>query len=300
MGVEAVHQIDDPLMGITTSPFRLPVLNGVETVAMRGSERSTYVPGQVLNFRTWFQAGVPATNVILTVVSYDAGKMHLRIRNEGRTPGVEGLIVPGGQPVYLQDYSPTVAMIGGNILETDNPQGALAGVASNSKAHITGNFIRGYNNGVMLFENVRNLISPPTPGTMVDQNVILTCSPATNPGRVYGVQSWGPGDFINQNLIVTPISTRFVGVGIRGKDSWIEGNVVIPAQVVRQSYSASTRSVGIGFHTQASQGVGARNATYGLDVGIGPEIPFQATPHRVLGHSSTNDVLAIDPAGLLP
>jgi hypothetical protein len=32
-----------------------------------------------------------------------------------------------------------------------------------------------------------------------------------------------------------------------------------------------------------------------MEVGIGPEVPHQLVPNRVLSHFSVNDVLAIDP-----
>jgi hypothetical protein len=40
------------------------------------------------------------------------------------------------------------------------------------------------------------------------------------------------------------------------------------------------------------------NHTYGMDVGIGPEIPFDVEPHRVISHFSTQDALSIDPLGV--
>jgi hypothetical protein len=95
------------------------------------------------------------------------------------------------------------------------------------------------------------------------------------------------------------VSYRFVGVAVRGHDFWVESNTVLPMQVVRQSYGVFHRSVGIGFGNGTTGSTAAANHTYGFDVGIGPENPHQITPHHVISHFSTNDVLAIDPRGLM-
>jgi hypothetical protein len=135
---------------------------------------------------------------------------------------------------------------------------------------------------------------------VVDSNVILTRDPYSSPYYTYGVQSFGPGETIANNLIVTPAGVRFEGVCIRGADAWIEANTVIPGRVVRQSYASNDRSLGIGIGNGSTGSTAAANRTYGLDIGIGPEGAFQTPPHRVISHFSTNDVLAIDPLGLTP
>jgi hypothetical protein len=114
------------------------------------------------------------------------------------------------------------------------------------------------------------------------------------------VQSWGPGEFIQDNLVITPASTWFTGLVTRGADSWIEGNTVVTDTVVRHSYSAPDRSVGVGVGNTATNNTFAGNRTYGFDVGNGPESAYQPVPRHVTSHASTNDVLAIDPIGLLP
>jgi hypothetical protein len=173
------------------------------------------------------------------------------------------------------------------------------GIVSIAKATITGNFIKGYVSGVHLYDSAANPLHPPTPGTVVDSNVILTQDSLGFVPWAYGIESYGPGEIISQNLIITPSTYRFVGVSVRGQDFWVESNTVIPRQVVRQSYGATSRSVGIGFGNSTAGSTAVANRTYGLDVGIGPEQSYQITPHRVISHFSTNDVLAIDPRGLM-
>ena len=302
MGVEAVFQIEDPLIGYNASSFTIPPPDGTNTAQVPlFPVPSTYVAGQILNFRTWFTGGPQtsvAVDVFLTVVSFNPSNQVLTVKNDGLTPGVGGQVIPYAQPIYLQTYNPTFATIVGNVIDGGEPNGDI-GISSNSKATISGNFIMGYVSGVYLYPNVRTPLFPSTPGTLIDSNVILTRNSLNNPiPLAYGIQSYGPKEIISNNLIITPASFRFVGVAVRGADSWVEANTVLPLQVMRQSYEVNWRSVGIGVGLGSTGFTAAANRTYGLDVGIGPEQAYQIIPHRVISHFSTNDVLAIDPRGL--
>jgi hypothetical protein len=301
MGVEAVFQTDDAYLGITSTALPIPPADGTTTatVVVSSLEQSTYVAGQILNFRTWFFSGSEATNVILRVAGYDSVTRTLSVRNEGVTPGLQGRVIPMGQPIYLNDYHPTQATISDNAVLDGSPRGFI-GIASMSKATITRNFIEGYSLSVNLYQHFSNPINPPTPGTILDSNVMLTRIPGSDQYFTYGVQSWGPGDVIHDNLIVIPLSTMVVGVATRGTDSWVEDNLVVPETVVRQSYAAADRSVGVGVGNTSTNNTFVRNRTYGFDVGNGPVGAHQAIPRRVISHTSTNDALAIDPIGLLP
>jgi hypothetical protein len=108
---------------------------------------------------------------------------------------------------------------------------------------------------------------------------------------------YGHEEIIFSNLIITPESYRFIGVCVRDVGAWIEANAIIPRQVVRQSYDSCNRSVGIGIGNGSTGSTSAGNCTYGMDVGLGPD-PYQCSSHRVISHSSVNDVLAVDPCGL--
>jgi hypothetical protein len=156
----------------------------------------------------------------------------------------------------------------------------------------------GYVSGIQAYENPRNPLNPPTAGSVIDSNVILTHDPLTPPCLAQGIITYGPGEIVMNNLVATPVSYRFVGVVSQDNNSWLEGNTVIPMVVQHQSYGSSVRSVGIGFGNGTTGGTAAANRTCGMDVGVGPWQPYQAALHRVLGHFSTNDVLAVDPIGL--
>ncbi|HRT08535.1 MAG TPA: glycosyl hydrolase family 28-related protein [Candidatus Paceibacterota bacterium] len=294
MGVEAVFQTDDPFMGNTASPFTIPPADGITTGTLTVAELpTTYQPGQIINIRTWFSAGVPATNVFLRVVAFNSSTRALTVKNDGLTAGVEGRVIPFGHPIYLQSYNPTYAAIVGNQISGRLPRAGI-GVASNSKATISRNFIHKCHYGVHLYENVRNLLFPPTPGTVVDSNVIQTWNTYIY-NYAYGIDSFGPGETISNNLIVTPMSYCFAGIVVRSTNAWIEANTILPLQVVRQGYGTILRAVGIGFGNWARMNTAMANRTYGMEVGIGPEVPHQLVPNRVLSHFSVNDVLAIDP-----
>ena len=81
--------------------------------------------------------------------------------------------------------------------------------------------------------------------------------------------------------------------------SYVKNNHIIAMKVERHSYASSLRSVGIGVGNPSTGVVAEENHTYGLDVGVGPENANQIIPHRVSSHHSVNDVLAVDPRGLI-
>lgn len=297
MGVEAVFQTDDTHLGTTAEPFIIPPPDGatVASVTVRPMP-TTYKPGQSINVRTWFFSGAQATNVFLRVTAYDPLTRLLRFVNEGLTLGVEGLTVPTAQPIYLQDYDPTFAVISGNQVIGGNFAGDI-GICSNSKARIEDNFVSGYRYGIRLYENVRNVLSPPTPGTLIQSNVVVTWNSLVR-GYCNGIDSAGPSEIIRYNLVATPYSYWVRGVVVRGTNAWIEGNIVVPGTIRSQEYASPFRSVGIAFGNLSRGNTAKANSTFGMDVGVGPENPFQAPPHRVISHFSYNDGLPVDPRGV--
>lgn len=298
MAVEAVDQTDDPYMGATASPFTIPPADGTAAQSAVLDMPTTFSPGQILNYRTWFFSGAAATNVYLNVVAYDPTNRLVTVTNSGLTPGVAGLVIPANQPIYLQNYNPTTAMVAGNLIDGGEPNGA-SGIVANAKVSVVGNAIIGYGNGVFLYENVHNPLFPPTVGSVIESNVILTHNSVPAAPGANGIISVGPGEIVANNLVVTPLSYWFVGVVTRSDQGWLEGNIVVPKVVQHQSYSAAYRSVGIGFGNATTNGTAVANRTYGMDVGVGPEVPFQLPPHLVISHFSTNDVLSIDPRGVI-
>jgi len=296
MAVEAVFQVDDPYMGVTGAAFTIPPADGTTpTLVTLHYVATTYVPGQILNFRT------PGTedNYFLTVLAFYPAALTLVIKNDGLTPGAAGTVIQAWQPIYLQAYNPTIATIVNNVIDCDRQSGDM-GIASNSKATIAGNFISGYVHGVELYPNWRNPLFPPTPGTVIEANVILTHDSLADPTIAYGIESDGPGELIANNLILAPNSFYFTGIVVRGTNAWIEGNVLRPVRFTHTAYDARYRALGIGIGHNTVGDTAAENRTYGFDVGIGPEWPNDSAPHRVITHYSTNDMMGIDPLGLTP
>jgi len=172
-GVEAVFQTDEPYLGASATDFTIPPPDGTTTAqtTLLPIASSTYQIGQIVNFRTLLNWVSPTVNIYLTVAGWDASNQVVTIKNDGLNPGVEGSVVPGWTPMYLEEYNPTFATIVDNVIDGGEPNGDIA-VASNSKAVIAGNFIRGYFNGVYLYDNSANPLFPPSTGTVVDSNVI--------------------------------------------------------------------------------------------------------------------------------
>lgn len=298
-GAEAVHQYDDSFMAATEGNFVIPPPDGTPVQSHYLPAASTFEPGQLLTYRVWFHPNAQATNVFLRVVAADLTNRIITLTNPGMTANVVGRVVPSVNPIYLADYNPTTALIVGNLLENSARYG-LCGITANAKAIIRENVIVGYEHGVLTYDNPRNPLYPPTAGLVIDSNVILTRDSGTWPYHARGIISYGPSDRLLNNLILTPRSFRFVGIACRDSNSWVEGNTVIAGSITHNSYASNVRAVGIAFGYGTTNGVAAANRTCGMDVGVGPEGSYQVNPHRVIQHLSRDDVLAIDPIGLLP
>ncbi len=297
MGVEAVYQVDEPWVGVTSSGFTVPPADGSIVTVTLEDWPTTFVPGQLLLIRTFFNLtpGSPGVNIYVTVAAFDAANRVLSFTNPGISPGFEGRVVPAPQNIYLQSYNPTFATITGNALISATYGISDIGIASNAKATIANNFVHSYRRGIHLYPSTYNLLHPPTPGTVIDGNVILVWA-----GNSYqfGIESNGPGETISRNLVVAPAPYWFCGVCVDGTNTWIKENTVIARQIVRHDYGNLSRSVGIGIGNPSRSTTSISNRTYGMDVGIGPSTPHQSIPHRIIGHFSTNDTLAIDPRGV--
>jgi hypothetical protein len=299
MAAEAIFQNDDLYATTLLSSFTVPPTNGTIASFKVDVWPTTFIPGEILLVRTRFSTvpGSPMVNIYLTVAAYDPANRLLYVTNPGLSPGYEGQTVPAPQSIFKQGYNPTFATISGNTLLSGTNGRTLIGIASCSKATIANNFIQGYPRGIHLYPNEYNYQDPPTPGTVIENNIVVTCDAPTEMTR-YGIRSYGPGDTISKNLVVMPKSTWAVGISHDGTNAWIKGNTVIARKVERHPYKEFSRSVGIGFANTARFNTAVGNRTYGMDVGIGPSCPSQLIPHRIIGHYSTNDVLAIDPCGL--
>jgi hypothetical protein len=300
MEAEAVHQYDDPYMATTASAFLVPAPNGTPVLSKVFPVATTFRPGQLLNYRQWFTPTADPTNVFMQVVSFDPTNNFITLTNPGLTTNVVGQLTLPRNSVYLSDYNPTEALIAGNLIENAFPRGGLAAITSNAKTTIQGNTIIGFSHGVMIYENPRNPLHPPTAGMVIDSNVILTQSPLDWPFKAVGALTYGPGERVINNLIITPLSRTFTGIISYDNNPWIEGNTIIANTVTHYSYDSGTRSIGIAFTWGTTGGTAAANRTRGMDVGVGAAGPYDVVPHRVILHQSRDDVLPVDPLGLLP
>ncbi len=299
MAAEAIFQNDDLYATTTASSFTVPPADGTVSTVKVDIWPTTFIPGETLLVRTGFSSapGSPLVNIYMAVAAFDATNRMLSLTNPGLSPEYEGRVVPAIQSVFKQGYNPTYATISGNKVLSGKAGKVFVGIASIAQSTIANNFIQGYQLGVNLYPNEYNRKDPPTPGTIIDRNIVMT---SENPASIvrYGIRSYGPGDTISRNLVLMPKSTWTVGICHDGTNAWIRENTVIARKVERHPYKEFSRSVGIGFANTSLLNTAIGNRTYGMDVGIGPSCPFQQIPHRIIGHYSTNDVLAIDPSGL--
>lgn len=300
MDAEAINQADANYLATTAGELEIPPPDGTLGQLVIYPVSSTPIPGQLLNCRTWFHAGAEPTNVFLRVVAYDPATHAITVANPGLSPAaVVGLTIPSQNSIYLSDYNPTEALIVGNLFESQFPSG-LVGITANAHAVIRGNIIRGYQHGIYNYESARNPLHPSTTGLVIESNVIITQSSLDWPYYSVGILSHGPNERISNNFIAAPAGIRFRGIVCRYPGSWVEGNAVIATSAFQFGYDSPNRAIGIAFGDDASGGTAVANFTRGMSTGVGPERPFQPVTHRVIQHSSCEDLLGVDQIGLVP
>lgn len=310
MGVEAVFQTNgNTYMGTTIAPFTIPPVDGSSQVAVRMDDiESTFLSGDTVNIRLPASPQGAGGNNLLRVVTFDASTRTVWVRNEGYLGNSEpGTVVAGDLPVYLNRLDePSMALIHDNWLDGTLPPGAHsdtepAGIVVNARSVISTNTITGFQVGVLIYPEGRTPLFPASRGTVMDHNTILTRNPRDYPGSyTHGIKSYANEDLVADNLVITPVTYRFTGFAARGLNSRVEHNTVISLGPAVNGYASADRGVGIGFDNQSLNGYAGYNTTQGMDVGVGPEDPYQDIPHRVSDHRSVNDVLPIDPVGLRP
>jgi hypothetical protein len=301
MEAEGVHQYDDNFMATTATPFVIPPADGRPVQFAVSQVPSRFGAGQLLTCRFWFHVGAEATNVLFNVISFDPTNRVITATNAGLSPqAVVGLTAPLDSPIYLSDYNPTHVEISGNLIVSTGDLTTLNGITANAAGRIYGNTIIGCQHGIFNYEPVRNPLNPPTTGLVMDSNFVITQSTSSWPYYAVGILSYGPSERIVRNFIASPLSFRTRGIVCRYSNGWVEGNTVIAQSFTPNGYDSNLRGIGISFSAGSTNGVAANNCTRGFDVGVGPEGPYQLVPHRVLDHHSLDDVLPVDPAGLLP
>ena len=310
MGVEAVFQTGgNTYMGNTLAGFVMPPVNGSSVAAVTmDALASTFQPGDIVNVRTPGGPTAEGTNNLLYVASFNPFARTLMLRNDGY-PGnaVEGTWVAGDMQVYLnRSDEPSVAEIFNNTIDGKLPPGANsdtdpAGIVVNARSRIAGNTLTGFGVGILIYGEALTPLYPASRSTVIAHNTILTRDSSKYAGvYTYGIQTAANDDAIVSNLVSTPTTCRFIGITARALNSRIENNTVISQAPVNNGYTNANRGVGIGFGNQSRNAHARDNTTFGMDVGVGPESSNQNIPHRVSNHRSVNDVLGIDPSGLLP
>jgi len=307
MGVEACYQTNDSTrIGSTTTAFVMPPADGVTVVVVGVSkENNTYRAGDILNIRAPAGPGKVAQNNIFEVVSFDPVARTIGIRNTGNPINVDpGAEISRYKAIYLQEPTGATAIIEDNFFDGSVPPHAYkpnahTGIASNSRSRIRGNVLIGYGKCINMYDEVHTPIFPGSKGSVIDGNIILTHKPVGFPVFTYGIQSWCENLLISNNIIMIPLSVKCVGIGDRGRYARIIGNVVLSQIVQRNGYTSGNRATGIGFGNQSVNSYSEANTTYGFDVGNGVLDPSQDIPHVVKDHRSVNDVLGVDPKGLV-
>ena len=257
-------------------------------------------PGQFLNFR--FQARNNSMRVVATDV--DAGTAQLT--NIGhRENALPGTSILWATPVYLQVPTPTLADVSDNFFDLRQPTLAPVsnptGITVNARGRVERNIILDARVGINIYVESRTPLFPSADGMLIKDNYIRPRDTSTGSVPVsHGIFTWAPNPVILDNRISFPISTRTGGIAVGDRNALIFRNVVFADDPVIQGYTSFLRGVGITFVNANS--VNARldeNLTRGFDVGVGPSIPFQEVPYRVISHTSLDDQLGIDPIGLV-
>jgi hypothetical protein len=301
MAVEAVYQLHAPLLGHTSTPLSLPAV-GQTATAVVSSLPSTYQAGQLIAIRGPVgPSGVES--LPFTIAAYASGSRQLSIRNEGLNPrNLEGLVFPSGAAIYLQGNNAGRARIERNIVRgsSSGGPGAAAGIVADASAIIRDNYLEGHNQGVLIYGNPRTPLFPGSRGNLIERNLIVAADTTFDPGyQTYGIHSWGPDEIIRDNLILMPLSSRVVGIALRGRNATVQNNTIVAMNIRRNGYESPIRATGVGVGNSSLDAWIARNTTYGFDIGVGPVDKFQSIPHYVIDHRSLLDELPIDPRGVI-
>jgi hypothetical protein len=301
MRIESVFHVHEPFMANTQSVLVLPDTG--ETASFSVTDHpTTWVPGQVIAIRGPLGDGT-TKSVSLVVVDYNPVGRTVTVRNDDLNDyEIAGIEFSAYKPIYLQSENSEVAWIEDNVIKADlkGDQRAQSGIVSSTAARIRNNYIEGFTSGVLIYGNARTPLYPGSKGVVVENNVVVSSDASTNPRTTtYGVQSWGPDEIIRHNFVMTPVSTHFMGIAVRGENAWIEENTVVAMEVVRNGYGSPLRSVGIGLANRSKWATVIRNTTCGFDVGTGTIEAYLSSPHYVIDHRSVNDELPVDPRGVL-
>ena len=296
---EAIFHSHDPLLGYTSSAFEFPSI-GEDVNIILLDHLSSYNDGDKIAIRGSVE-GHGTQGVSFTVVDYQEADLKLTVRNEGENNfPLEGLAFSGRKAIYLQgEEHAGESIITDNVVRGFSASSSVAfsGIVATAEATISRNYIEGFATGILIYEAGRTPLSAPSRGTIISDNVIYTAAGIENTITAYGIQSFGTDDMIRDNLIITPVSTKIVGIGLRGVNTIARRNTILTESIVRHDYTTFDRSVGIGVGNRSSFVRIEDNTTRGFDVGVGPAAPSQSIPHYASGNQSFDDFLSQDVRG---
>lgn len=307
MGVEAVfHTGRQNWISQTNTDVVIPPEDGLTQATVELINiLSPFEPGQSIMFRTAAGPSYKGYNNLFRVIFHDPATRMLTFVNDGGPVNqVPGEIIPRNGSIFVVNLpNQELSVIENNLIEGDLPPGAdttayMAGFTMQTPSVITHNVVKGCAIGIMSYGDYAPYIV--ARGLLVDSNVILMRDTSTTFSFVViGVRSWAPDQTISNNVILAPLSKKMYGVVSYGTSANITNNYVIAQKIVRQDYTASERSVGVGIGNTATNTTFENNFTYGFDIGLGPTSPSQSIPHRVISHHSYNDTLPVDPRGVI-
>lgn len=307
MGVEAVFNSGRAgWMSQSLTDLVVPPADGSTVATMQVMDLpTTFIPGQEIIVRRPTTATSEGSNSVFRVTNYDASNKIVRLVNDGHVlNGAPGSKIDLRADIYLSDSNPLpLSKIENNVIEGYFPQGSdsvsySVGITMNTNAIIRGNIIKGYVIGVMSYKE--NLPHPWSKGMRIQSNIILTRDPSDDlPFGIMGIRSWAHNQEIRDNIVLTPLSRTFAGIGVYGDGAVVANNWVIAQKVEHHDYTSALRAVGVGLGNTGTSIIFEGNHTYGFDVGCGPLGVSQSIPHRVISHYSYNDVLPVDPRGVI-
>jgi hypothetical protein len=276
MGVEAVFQINDPLIGHSASSFVVPSANSGEVASMQLRQNNpTITAGQIVNFRS-YSGGV--VNCMLAVTAYDAATKTISIENNGAsTVDISGRTINSGTPIFLQFSKPTLARIHNNII-TSAPSGRGIGIIAKSRSIISGNFVSNHGTGINLPIEDKTPLSPPSDESVIQNNIVDWAIDSGVGYFSYGIQTSAKDLLIANNFVSSEFSRRGCGITVRGDGDLVINNDVGARNILRNGYEWPWRSVGIGIGNSSINAQLRDNSTHGFDIGVGPSQPYQAIP----------------------
>lgn len=304
MGVEAVIQINEnTFLGRTSMDFVMPAPDGIETATVTvSSHKSTYPIGEIINVRTPTTPGVSAKNNAMRITDYNPNINQITVQSVSANNIPGGTIIKSGRYIYLDAQSdPSRAVFKNNYLDGTIPPGGVAfneqgAIVFSAHSLIENNIIVNWKYGIRSSQEIRTPMHHPARYSKIRNNIIQTRRiTVSDEIRTYGINVWGGGELIEQNIVYTPTSKRVAGIVARGSDTLVRSNTVWAHEKIWHSYGDFDRSVGIANGNTASNLHVIDNTTGGFDAGVGPLQAYQYRGNTVIGHVSRGDKISVDP-----